>query len=89
VHGSDANTWHYARCTGDLTIDKEYRGARLFCRLGRVSQEEAETVLRVEMLRLESELNVRMHAPRSFAIARHDTLQNRHISGPPTRSRGM
>ena len=47
---------------GDLIIDKEYHGARLFRRLGRVSQEEAETVLRGEMLRLESELDLRMHA---------------------------
>ena len=36
---------------GDLIIDKEYRGIRLLCRVGKVSQEEAETVLRTEMLR--------------------------------------
>ena len=48
---------------GDLIIDKEYRGTRLFRRLGSVSQEEAEAVLRGEMLRLEAELDLRMHAP--------------------------
>jgi hypothetical protein len=74
---------------GDLIIDKEYRGTRLFRRLGRVSQEQAEAVLRGEMLRLEAELDLRMHARPLFPHARRDTLQSRRISGPPTRSHGM
>jgi hypothetical protein len=31
---------------GDRTVDKQYRGERIFARLGPVSQEEAESWLR-------------------------------------------
>lgn len=38
---------------GLRSINKEYRGARIFVRLGRVSQEDAETRLRSEMHRVD------------------------------------
>ena len=69
---------------GDLVIDKEYRGTRVFRRLRRVSQEEAETVLRTEILRLEAELDLRMHALplfRSRLVSCQDTVEVK-INGP-------
>jgi len=47
---------------GRLTIDKEYRGVRLYRRLGRVSQEVAQLVLRNEIARVQDELDRRAHA---------------------------
>jgi integrase len=47
---------------GRLTIDKECRGVRLYRRLGRVSQEVAQLVLRNEMARMQDELDRRAHA---------------------------
>ena len=47
---------------GKLLIDKEYRGTRLFRRLGHLSQEEAEQQLEREVERLEIELNRKTHA---------------------------
>ena len=68
---------------GDLIIDKEYRGTRLFRRLGRVSQEEAEAVLRGEMLRLEAELDLRMHARSLFRhCAARYLAESVHIAAP-------
>jgi integrase len=47
---------------GKRMIDKEYRGARLFRRLGSLTQEEAEQQLGREIERLEIELNRKAHA---------------------------
>jgi len=47
---------------GHLTIDKEYRGVRLYRRLGQVSQEVAQLVLRNEIARVQDELDRRAHA---------------------------
>ncbi len=47
---------------GRRTIDKEYRGVRLFRRLGRVSQEIAQLVLRNEVARLRDDFDRRTHA---------------------------
>ena len=42
--------------TGHHIIDKEYRGVRIYTRLGRVSQAEAEERLAAEIERVETEL---------------------------------
>lgn len=47
---------------GDLILDKEYRGNRLFRRLGKIAQDEAERILQKEIARLTAELDLRMHA---------------------------
>jgi hypothetical protein len=47
---------------GDLILDKEYRGNRLFRRLGQLSLQDAESILQAEMARLAAELDLRMHA---------------------------
>jgi len=47
---------------GRRTINKEYRGVRLFRRLGRISQEIAQLVLRNEVARLRDDFDRRAHA---------------------------
>lgn len=47
---------------GKRMIDKEYRGARLFRRLGYLTQEEAEQQLEREIERIEVELHRKAHA---------------------------
>lgn len=47
---------------GSLVLDKEYRGLRLFRRLGRITQAQAEHVLQNEVARLREEIDRRAHA---------------------------
>ena len=51
---------------GDLILDKEYRGNRLFRRFGKISVQDAESVLQSEIARLAAELDLRMHARSLF-----------------------
>lgn len=52
---------------GNRTIDKEYRGVRVFLRLGAVGQEHAEHRLAQEIERLEWEVERRRHARTLFS----------------------
>jgi hypothetical protein len=52
---------------GCRTIDKEYRGVRVFLRLGAVCQEHAERRLAQEIDRLEWEVERRAHARPRFS----------------------
>lgn len=75
---------------GRLTIDKEYRGVRLFRRLGRVSQEIAQLMLRNGVARVQDDLDRRTHArPLRSATARHATWENRGTSDLRTSFSGM
>jgi integrase len=47
---------------GMLTINKEYRGVRVFFRLGKLTQEQAEQRLQTEIDRLDIELERKAHA---------------------------
>ena len=47
---------------GDVAINKEVRGKRLFVRLGQMSQEDAEARLQKELERLDVELERSTHA---------------------------
>ena len=52
---------------GFRTINKEYRGARVFARLGLACEEQAEHRLAQELERLEWELERRTHARPLFS----------------------
>jgi integrase len=52
---------------GNRDIDKQYKGQRIFTRLGRVSQEEAETWLRRKQSEIDDERN--QGTKRNFAVA--------------------
>jgi hypothetical protein len=52
---------------GQRTINKEYRGERIFLRLGRVVQDDAERRLLAEIDRLELEIERRKHAQPLFS----------------------
>ncbi len=47
---------------GRRLIDKEHRGTRLFRRLGRITQEEAEQLLDRDIERLDIEVDRKAHA---------------------------
>ena len=47
---------------GKRIINKEYRGARLFIRLGNINQDHAEKRLRTEIERINDELERKAHA---------------------------
>ena len=51
----------------NLTINKEYRGVRLFFRLGKLSQDQAEQRLHTEIDRVDCELERKAHARPRFA----------------------
>ena len=53
--------------SGERIINKEYRGKRVFSRLGKVSQEEAEAWLRKEQTRIDFEFE--QGTKRNFAVA--------------------
>lgn len=57
---------------GKRIINKEYRGIRLFRRLGVVTQEHAERRLRREIARIDAQLERTL--ARSFNSAPHATL---------------
>ena len=52
---------------GNFTINKEYRGVRLFFRLGKLSQDQAEQRLHTEIDRVDCELERKAHARPRFA----------------------
>ena len=52
---------------GQRIVDKEHRGVRIYMRLGRVSDEQAEQRLRAEMERIEAELQRRATNCHRFA----------------------
>jgi integrase len=52
---------------GRAIIDKEHRGVRIYVRLGRTTQEEAQRRLGVEMQRVQSELEWKANARMRFA----------------------
>ena len=52
---------------GHRTINKEYRGERIFLRLGAVAQEDAEHLLLAEIDHLELEIERRKHARPLFS----------------------
>jgi len=52
---------------GNFTINKEYRGVRLFFRLGKLSQDQAEQRLATEIDRVDCELERKAHARPHFA----------------------
>jgi integrase len=61
------------------TLNKEYRGKRIFLRLGPLSQEDAEHRLIVEIDRLESEIERRKHARPHFSdCAKRFLLESKH-----------
>ncbi|MGB8330067.1 MAG: hypothetical protein WCE62_08050 [Polyangiales bacterium] len=61
------------------TINKEYRGERIFLRLGAVAQEDAERRLLVELDRLELEIERRKHARALFSdCAKRFLLESKH-----------
>ena len=75
---------------GQRTINKEYRGERIFLRLGSLAQEDAEGRLLVEIDRLESEIERRRHArplfsdcAKRFLPSRSTRAQNTTTSGRP------
>ena len=51
----------------NFTINKEYRGVRLFFRLGKLSQDQAEQRLHTEIDRVDCELERKAHARPRFA----------------------
>ena len=51
---------------GNFTINKEYRGVRLFFRLGKFSQDQAEQRLHTEIDRVDCELERKAHARPRF-----------------------
>jgi integrase len=64
---------------GQRTINKEYRGERIFLRLGSLAQEDAEGRLLVEIDRLESEIERRRHARPLFSdCAKRFLLESKH-----------
>jgi hypothetical protein len=64
---------------GLRTINKEYRGERIYLRLGPLSQEDAEHRLLLELDRLELELERRKHAPALFSdCAKRFLLESKH-----------
>jgi integrase len=64
---------------GHRTINKEYRGERVFLRLGAVAQEDAECRLLVELDRLELEIERRKHARALFSdCAKRFLLESKH-----------
>ena len=64
---------------GRRTIDKGYRGERIFARLGAVSQEQAEHLLAREIERLEWELERRIHVRPLFSdCARRFLRESKH-----------
>jgi len=61
------------------TINKEYRGERIFLRLGPVAQEDAERRLLAEIDRLELEIERRRHARPLFSdCAKRFLLESKH-----------
>jgi hypothetical protein len=52
---------------GNFTINKEYRGIRLFFRLGKLSQDQAEQRLHTEIDRVDCELERKAYARPRFA----------------------
>jgi hypothetical protein len=52
---------------GNFTINKEYRGIRLFSRLGKLGQDQAEQRLQTEIDRVDGELERKAHARPRFA----------------------
>ena len=52
---------------GNFTINKEYRGIRLFFRLGKLGQDQAEQRLHTEIGRVDCELERKAHARPWFA----------------------
>jgi hypothetical protein len=54
---------------GCRVLDKEYRGVRIYARLGRVNQAEAERRLETEIQRVESQIARRSNCPPRFADA--------------------
>ena len=52
---------------GNFTINKEYRGIRLFFRLGKLGQDQAEQRLQTEIDRVDCELERKAHARPRFA----------------------
>ena len=67
-------------CNGALAINKEYRGRRLFVRLGHVSQEDADARLQLELERLDVELECRSHRRPLF---RNCAARYLYLSGSP------
>jgi len=64
---------------GHRTINKEYRGERIFLRLGFIAQEDAERRLLAEIDRLELTLEQRKHARRLFSdCAKRFLLESKH-----------
>ena len=64
---------------GHRTINKEYRGERIFLRLGFIEQEDAERRLIAEIDRLELTLEQRKHARRLFSdCAKRFLLESKH-----------
>jgi len=64
---------------GQRTINKEYRGERIFLRLGLLSQEDAERRLLVEIDHLEMEIERRKHARPLFSdCAKRFLLESKH-----------
>ena len=54
---------------GRRVLDKEYRGVRIYARLGRVNQAAAERRLETEIQRVESQIARRSNCPPRFADA--------------------
>jgi integrase len=66
---------------GQRTVNKEYRGERIFLRLGALSQEDAERRLLVEIDRLEWEIERRKHVRPLFSdCAKRFLLESKHKS---------
>ena len=64
---------------GHRTINKEYRGERIFLRLGVLSQEDAEYRLLIELDRLELDIERRRHAQPLFSdCAKRFLLESKH-----------
>jgi integrase len=64
---------------GHRTINKEYRGERIFLRLGVLSQEDAEFRLLIEIDRLELDIERRRHARPLFSdCAKRFLLESKH-----------
>lgn len=55
--------------SGERTVEKQYRGIRIFARLGKVSQADAETYLREQVQRIDAQLLARERPPRHFCDA--------------------
>lgn len=69
---------------GQRVIDKEYRGIRIFRRLGSMPEEDAQRCLRLEIERVESEIQARANARPQFTdcAARYlvDSRQKRRVT---------